>query len=298
MKYAIGIDIGATNTRIAIVDDQGTVVWKKTVPTVKNDLNGLVTQNSNLINEALEIDKEIIEIGIGIPGPVTPKIGFVHVLPNIGMGNFDIAKILHRRFNLPITVMNDANAAAYGEAICGAGKGYRVVQYITLSTGIGGGLVIGGKVYTGKHGFAQEIGNMIIDPSIDKPNTSMNKGSFESWCSGSSLVRMAKNKGFAPKHAGDVFANPACEDIINEWVNHMGMAISNMITLYEPDVFVIGGGLIKSSHYFFDKIIEATKPYTHDGIKPHIIIKMASLGQDSGVIGAGIMALLNKDIWF
>ncbi len=290
MKFVIGIDIGASNIRIGIVDEIATIRFQRQIPTIRDDFDGFMTQVEQLIDIALQQDYDIIGIGIGIPGPVKPQTGYIHVLPNIGIGDFDIKTILETRYPLPVYVTNDANAAAYGEALLGEGKDERVVQYITLSTGIGGGLIIDKKIYTGTHGFAQEIGNMIIDPSAPQPNKSMNKGSFESWCSGKSLVAMAQNIGLYPKHAGEVFTNPDCQTIIIDWITHLSMALANMITLYEPNVFILGGGVMRSSDYFYDRILPEVKKYTFPGIHDQLKIAKAHFGQDSGIIGASMLA--------
>jgi glucokinase len=290
MRYTIGIDIGATQLRGAIVSKDAEIVFSTSVKTIRGNLQALLDQVIELITILLDKKYPIEGIGIGIPGPVKPGTGFVYLLQNIGGANFDIKSPLEEKFHLPVYVNNDANLAAYGEAMVGAGRGYRVVQYITLSTGIGGGLVIDGKIYTGQHGFAQEIGNMIIDRGQPRPNPTMNEGSFESWCSGSSLVRMATAADHQLKDAGDVFKSPEYASIITVWLDHLGMAIANLVNLYEPDIIILGGGLMKSAPLFFERILPEVLKYTFAGIHNNLLIKPASLGQFSGLVGAGVFA--------
>jgi glucokinase len=290
MRYTIGIDIGATQLRGAIVSKDAEIVFSTSVKTIRGNLKALLDQVIELIGVLLSKNYGVEGIGIGIPGPVEPGTGYVHVLQNIGGDHFDIKTPLEEKFHLPVYVNNDANLAAYGEAMVGAGRGYRVVQYITLSTGIGGGLVIEGKLYTGQHGFAQEIGNMIIDHGQPRPNPTMNEGSFESWCSGSSLVRMATDEGLQVQDAGDVLKSPECTSIITTWLDHLGMAIANLVNLYEPDVIILGGGIMKSASLFFERILPEVLKYTFSGIHNNLLIKPASLGQFSGLVGAGIFA--------
>ncbi|MFA5235596.1 MAG: ROK family protein [Bacilli bacterium] len=290
MKYTIGLDIGATQLRGAIISEAAEVLFPTSTKTIRGNPEALLDQVIDLVSTLLGKNYPIEGIGIGIPGPVKPGTGFVYVLQNIGISDFDIKTPLKERFKLPVFVDNDANVAAYGEAMAGAGKGYQVVQYITLSTGIGGGLVIDGKIYTGQHGFAQEIGNMIIDSGQPRPNPSMNEGSFESWCSGSSLVRMARESGFQASNAGDVFSNHECAPIVDVWLNHLGMAIANLININEPDIIILGGGLMKSSTQFFHRILPEVLKHTLSGLQKYLLIKSALLGQNSGLVGAGIIA--------
>ena len=296
MKQAIGIDIGATYIRIAIVNEFGTITSLKTEKTIKNNLDGFINQITNLIKEVLINSQDVSGIGIGIPGPITPYSGYVPVLPNIGLKDFNLIDRLRPLTNLPIVLLNDANAAAYGEAILGSGKGFNLVQYITLSTGVGGGLVYKGQIYSGKHGHAQEIGNMIINLNQPKPNIHMNQGSFEAWCSGSSLIRMAKEIGIEVNHAGQVFSNEKCTDIVNLWIKHLAIAISNLATLYEPDIFILGGGLMQSSSYFLDRLNREIKQYLFGDLEKFIKIAPAQLVQNAGIIGSGL-AIINQNIF-
>ncbi len=289
MKYAIGLDIGATHLRGAIVSESADIVCSSSVPTIRGNLPALLDQVFAMVTDLLSKGHPIEGIGVGIPGPVKPWTGFVYVLQNIGGTDFDMKTPLEERFHLPVYVDNDANVAAFGEAMVGAGQGYHAVQYITLSTGIGGGLVIDGKIYTGQHGFAQEIGNMIIDSGQPRPNPSMNEGSFESWCSGTSLVRMARAAGHQVKDAGDVFNDHECAPIVEVWLNHLGMAIGNLINTIEPDIIILGGGLMKSSASFFHRILPEVLKYTLSVFHKYLLIKPALLGQDSGLIGAGFI---------
>lgn len=289
MKKAIGIDIGATLVRIAFVDEAGHLDGLVCEKTIRNDVAIFLLQIEHLIDNMLAINKEVIGIGIGIPGPVAPHSGYIATLPNIGIGDFDILDYLKHKFDLPITIINDANAAAFGEAHLGAGKGYRIVQYVTLSTGIGGGLIFDGKIYAGINGYAQEVGNTIIDRGQPKPNKTFNRGAFESWCSGSSLMRMAREKGFDPQDAGDVFKEPRCSDIIKTWIDHLAIALGNIVNMYEPQVIILGGGVMKSSDLFFDELKGRVKQYIYPGARKFLLIKKAMLDQYSGLIGAGLL---------
>lgn len=295
MKKAIGFDIGGTYLRAAIVDEQGIIFWQQAQETIKNDKQALLDQIVTMIEQALLFDSDVCGIGIGISGPVTPRSGYVHVLPNVGVADFDIAEHLANYYSLPVHVANDANAAGLAEAILGEGKGHRVVQYVTLSTGVGGGLIIDGHIWTGTHGFAQEIGNMMIAPGQSAPNQSLNEGSFESWCSGAGLIKIAHQNGIFVHTTKEVFERPDCALIIEEWLHHLGIALSNLINIIEPDIIVLGGGIMKSSRHFFDRLIPIVKAHVYRQLAPYIQIKSAKLGQDAGLVGAALLVLSKKD---
>lgn len=295
MAYSIGIDIGGTYVRLGLIASDGKIISQiKEKVTDERTPQGLVSQLVTLFHFLPLNDVSILGVGVGIPGPVKPQSGYVYVLPNLRIEPFDIAKALEAQLHLPIQVTNDANAAAFGEAMLGAGKGYRVVQYVTISTGVGGGLVMDGKLITGRYGFAQEVGNMILSSKGVRPNPAMNPGCWEAFCSGTALVREAKALGIDVAHAGEVFANPTLKSIVDEWVDHMAIALSNMATLYEPDVFVLGGGVMQSSRYFLDALRTKVDDYLLPGLKGHVLILPALLNQDAGLVGAGLLPFYLK----
>ena len=184
MKYAIGIDVGGTNIRIAVVDENGQLhdVYKES--TIATDIESLRKQILSLIKR-IDLSKYKIEgIGIGVPGPVKPD-GTVIYIPNLNIStSFNLKKMIEEETNLPTYVGNDANVAGLAEAFVGNGKGYDVVQYITMSTGIGGGLVMNKKMIIGKNGLAQEIGSMIVKNGGRAPSIFKAKGCIEGEASG------------------------------------------------------------------------------------------------------------------
>ncbi|MGI6735601.1 MAG: ROK family protein [Bacilli bacterium] len=290
-RKAIGIDIGGTTTKAAVVDETGAISYIKEIKTPQNNELGFFRELNNLIENALHHEPEVVALGIGAPGSVTPSTTFVHVLHNLGYRAIDFNEKINEHFNLPIFVANDANVAAYAEALLGSGKDYNVVQYITLSTGVGGGLIINKEMYTGTHGFAQEVGNMIIDGEAPKPNPTMNANSFEACCSGAGLFNAAKR--FAPsiQSIASIFSDSRFSPIKNIWLDNLGKALANLYALYEPDVIILGGGIMNSADKFFDAIVPNVKKYTFTELHPYINIKRATFGPRAGVIGAALFAL-------
>lgn len=294
-KYSVGIDIGATYVRLGILSKDGILMKSiKESVTDQRTTHGLVDQLVSIYNRLPLKDYSITGVGVGIPGPVKPGSGYVYVFPNLQIEAFDVAQALEKRLHLPVKVTNDANAAAFGEALLGAGRGYRAVQFVTISTGIGGGLVLDGKLVTGRHGFAQEVGNMMLTPTGPRPNPSMNPGCWEAYCSGTSLVRQAKEMGISITHAGEVFSNKSLTGLVDTWLDYMAIALANMVTLYEPDVFVLGGGVMKSQALFLDKLQKKINQYLLPGLKGKVLIVPAKLDQDAGLIGAGLLPFCLK----
>ncbi|OQC10429.1 MAG: Fructokinase [Tenericutes bacterium ADurb.Bin087] len=302
LTKVIGLDIGASTMKAAVVDKDGTIYFSKEVATPEKSEFRFTQDINDLLETALFHAPEAIAIGIGVPGIVAPDSTLIHLLPNLGYENIDFTKILRKGITQPVYLLNDANCAAYAEALCGAGADYQVVQYITLSTGVGGGLVINKEVYTGGRGFAQEIGNMMIDAEAPRPNPSMNANSFEACCSGKSLFNHAKRFGTNIHNVASVFMESRFTPIRNVWVENLGKAIANIYTLYDPDVVILGGGVMKSADKFFDDILPAVKKYTFTQLHPHINLKRAAFNETGGMIGAALYALhkhtktISKDV--
>ena len=196
MKYSIGVDIGGTNIRLAVVDEEGNII------SVNKQRTKKMSKPSDLVDQIVELYESVnassynVEgMGVGVPGPVKQSTGYVHVLSNIGLSGFNLKDMLEERLNIKVVVGNDAKVAALAEARLGAGKGEHVVQYVTISTGIGGGLVIDGNLYYSSNGFSQEIGNMNLIKNGRQPNPSMNPGCLEGQCSGTALVSIANYFG-------------------------------------------------------------------------------------------------------
>lgn len=296
MKYALGVDIGGTNIRMAVVSDEGEmvrVIKKRTSPT--KEPADLVEQIVKLYEEIEPQDFQIEGMGIGVPGPVIQETGYVHFLSNLGIDDFNLKQLVEEKLNIKVRVGNDANLAGFAEAMAGRGKGFNVVQYMTISTGIGGGLIVNGRVIGGTNGFAQEIGNMIVDPFNEKKqNDKMAKGSFESLCSGTALVSSAKENGLDVEHAGKVFelalnGNEAAKKIKKDWLLYMGAALSTMYAYIEPDVFVLGGGVMKSSHLFLNELREEIDKHIFPKMRGKIKVEVAHFDQDAGIIGAALI---------
>lgn len=297
MKYSIGIDIGGTNIRIAIVNEKGEIIKVIKEPTNKsNGKDSLLLQIVNLYHQIIENESyKIVGIGIGVPGPINPKDGSVYVIPNLNITDIPLKQFVEEKTKLPVYVGNDANVAGLAEATVGNGKDYKVVQYLTLSTGIGGGLVINKEMVTGHYGFAQEVGSMVIKRGDRRPSIFKAFGCIEGIASGSMLVTIAAEKGLKVNHAGEIFEladknNDIALNLKKEWIENMAAFIGSIVAYMEPDIFVLGGGLMKSSKYFLDELIKKVDDYVFEYLKGKIKIVAAKYDQDAGIIGAAMQA--------
>lgn len=295
MRYSIGIDLGGTNIRVGYIREDGEIQHVVKAATVKAVLvEPLIDQIADLVQQLPPVDYPLAGIGIGVPGPVRASDGFVYVMPNLALYNIPLKHLLEARLGrTPVVVGNDANVAALAEAKSGAGKGFETVQFVTISTGIGGGLVIGDKLMTGSLGYAQEVGNMIVNPNGRKQSEVMNNGAWEAQCSGTALVAQALELGVHVQHAGEVFerahTNPDLAELVRHWTQWMAIALANMVNLYEPDVFVLGGGVMKSKHFFLENLIREVDERVFPGMRGRVKIVSANYNQDAGLIGAGLL---------
>ncbi|WP_252244427.1 MULTISPECIES: ROK family protein [unclassified Clostridium] len=295
MKYYIGIDIGGTNLRAAILDEECNLVDKLKI---SNEVEKGPEYNlDKLILEIKErwSDKEIISVGVGCPGPLDIRSGTILVTPNLRTWEyFKLKEYLENKFDLPVFVNNDANVAGYSEAMVGAGKGAESVYYMTLSTGIGGGFIYKGEIVSGFNSIAAEIGNMIINEDTYK-HSNMNYGGLEGQCSGVNIARISSEIIGGELTTKDVFegaekGNMQLQKMLSEWVINVSKAIANIIVTVDPEVIVLGGSVIINNPSYLNKIKEETQKRVFDGIK--INIKLAEIGDDTGLIGAGLLGKL------
>ncbi|MFC7786808.1 ROK family protein [Rossellomorea sp. GCM10028870] len=293
MTLRIGVDLGGTNIRAALLDEKGTIlrdVREKTEAHV-----GPVRIIAKLISlvERVKGEEQVKGIGIGCPGPLDAKMGTILSPPNLpGWDRISLASIVEEHFQLPVKVDNDANVAAVAEALLGAGAGCESVYYLTVSTGVGGGLVINGKVFQGADGYAGEVGNMIVVPNgISHP--SLNAGALETLASGTAIGLAGAGKGIYGG-AEEVFmeakaGNQAAQTIIDAAIEYLAMAIANLTHAINPEVFVVGGGVMNSEEQVLLPLREKVKGYVYPGLKESVTIVPSQLGSNAGVIGAGFI---------
>ena len=294
MKAVIGIDLGGTNVRVAKVNQLGEILQIESSPSYA--LEGTQKVMDNLISLIKKIDKsDVVGIGIGVPGPVDTRRGVMTMATNLpGFEEYPMAKELEQAFNLPTYVDNDANVAGLAEALVGAGKGEPIVYYVTHSTGVGGALVVDGKVVSGRYGYAGEVGNIILTREGKKQNH-LNIGAAENLFSGTALVKEAQEK-LDPSitSAKSIFdkaneGNLVAIDIIDKMAFNFASLLSAIAHVVDPHVFVIGGGVSKSKDYYFEKMTEYYNGLVHKGMQ-NPTIKRAEL-KEPGIVGAAMLPI-------
>lgn len=295
MKTVIGIDLGGTNVRVAKITADGEILQVVSAPSHALEGPAVVMANMKALIAQIEGLKDCVGIGIGVPGPVDTVQGVMTMATNLpGFENYPMAKELTETFGLPTYLDNDANVAGLAEALVGAGKGSKTIYYITHSTGVGGALVVDGKVVSGRAGYAGEIGNIILTREGEKINH-LNIGAAENLFSGTALIKEAKAKLdpsidsakaiFDRANAGDKVA----QDMVDRMAFNFASMLSAIAHVCDPHMFVIGGGVSKSHAFYFDKIVAYYNGLVHGGMRNPNLVR-ASLSEP-GIIGAAMLPI-------
>lgn len=288
-RYAIGVDIGASKTAIGICDSNGHIITKSTLPTgVPAELP---EQIRALLAEAHFSPEKIRGIGVGAVGPLDLQRGTILDTPNLpAWRGVPIVKILKRAFEVAVVLDNDANAAALAELKFGHRK--KNFIYLTLSTGIGGGIVIDGKLYRGATGNAGEVGHMILESALSAPKCGCGKrGCLEALASGSAIAKCAKTllklKYASAEivsqraHAGDAKARR----IIEEAAFYLGVGLANLSEIFDPELIVLGGGLTKAWALFEKSVKKGLRRYARQAPD----LTLTKLGDDNVLMGAAAL---------
>ena len=300
MKTYIGVDLGGTNVRVALVDEHGTVLQdKKEASEVDKGVPYVIQKIIRLI-ESLDNYENAEGIGMGVPGPVDTVAGKIVVTNNLpGFAGEPLAQMIQDHFKKPTFMDNDVNVAGLGEATLGAGKGKSIVYYITVSTGIGGALMIDGKVIAGKHGHAGELCNIVVDRNREARN-GLAAGALENEASGTAITRKGKELfGDSIEHAGDVFqlaadGNEQALELVDSVAYDLAQGFAATALVIDPEIFVLGGGVMKSKEIFFNRFHNYFKELVFPGMRD-IEFAYAQL-DEPGIVGAAMLPLayINK----
>ncbi|MER9353378.1 ROK family protein [Mesorhizobium sp. M0514] len=310
-KLALAFDLGGTALRGALVESDGRIVAHASAPTLAGAgseavIGQIVALAGTLLREHPQAN--VAGIGVGAPGPLDPKAGIVIAPPTLaGWHDVPLIDILGQHFGLPVRLENDANAAALGEWRFGAGRGSGSLVFVTVSTGIGGGVVADGHIYHGRRGLAAEIGHMTITGEGDRCFCGA-VGCFEAVASGTALGRRA-TRLTAPgdgsllrrlSNDGDVSARHVVEaakagdanalDLIEAEAQWLGIGFTNLLHLYSPDLIVVGGGLSNG----FDLLVPSIRAVIQQRAMPayrDVPVVQAELGDRAGLIGAASLIL-------
>lgn len=310
-KYVFGIDVGGTTVKLGMFDTDGNILDKWEIPTRKENGGEKILPDIAVSIRAKMEEKQIPEnditgVGIGVPGPVDGN-GVVHRAVNLGWGQFDLKKEMTALLGGGIRVEggNDGNVAALGEMWKGGGQGYKNVITITLGTGIGCGIIIGGEIMTGSSGCAGEFGHIHIEDNETEACGCGNFGCLEEYASATGITRLA-NRMLAGTDmdsvlrgqeisAKAVFDAVKAKDelairIAEQFGKYLGKGLSIIAGIINPEIFVIGGGVSKAGEVLFDYIKPPYNKYVFHGCKD-TVFALATLGNDAGIFGAAKMVL-------
>ena len=309
-KYGFGIDVGGTTVKVGFFETSGALLDKWEIKT--NTANGgeaILPDIAKTIEEKLSkegISKDEVQgIGIGVPGPVL-NASVVTRCVNLGWGEIDVAGTLSKIIGLPVKVGNDANVAALGEMWQGGAKGSSNVVMVTLGTGVGGGIIVDGRIVAGANGAGGEIGHLnVCEDELESCNCGQH-GCLEQYASATGVVRMAKRKlakttdetslkKFDDLTAKDVFDEAKAGDkvaleIVDEVCEILGKTLGKIACVVNPEVFVIGGGVSKAGQILIDTVKKYYVPNTFTSCKD-ARFELASLGNDAGMYGCMCLML-------
>lgn len=316
--YYIGVDLGGTNIAIGIVDENGTILRKGSVPTkAQREPDEIIKDMAELAKklcaeQGISVD-DVEYAGIAAPGTADSSTGIIVYSNNIHMLNYPIAaKFTEFSGIKKVYIENDANAAAKGEVACGAAKNHKNSIMITLGTGVGGGIVIDGKIYSGFNFAGAELGHMVIEYN-GRPCTCGRLGCWEAYSSATGLINMTKEKmnecpdsimwemcGDVSKASGRTAfdamrkGDKAASEVVDMYIAYLGAGIVNMINIFQPEVLVIGGGVCNEKEYLtkpLQAIVDREQYSRNNPEELKTKVKIAELGNDAGIIGAAMLGI-------
>lgn len=294
----IGVDIGGTNIRVGLITRDLKLVNKEIAMTSKFHNEGEFFQYIRKAIERVDPEREARKIGFALPAPWNEgmeKFSDSTNLPLLENVNVDEIKASFSDYELYFE--NDVNVIAILESDFGAAKGIRNSIYITVSTGIGGGLIINNMIYRGTHGYAGEVGSMIISDE-NKNHFTLYNGTLESLCSGKALEEESIKlfgKGATAKLLFEHFhdGNPDAIKVVEAWVDYFSSAIASLMQIVDPEIFVLGGAVILHNQWLVEELINSTRNKVFEQLKDKVNLVISEFGLDAGMIGAGYHSVKN-----
>ena len=311
--YYLGIDLGGINIAAAVVDESGHILGRDSRPTphapgevVADHMAAAARAAAGQAGVSLE---EIASVGVGSPGAIDPQAGLVINWYNLGFDHVPLSALLAQRLGLEVFLENDANAAALGEYAAGAGKGSASMVAITLGTGVGGGAVLGGKLYTGFNYAGMEVGHFVLEYN-GRPCKCGRQGCFESYCSATALIKRTREEmqrhpdsllwqaagGSLDRVEGrtsfDAMAqgDPVAKAVVDEYASYLGCGVASLVNILQPEVFCIGGGVANAGETLLAPVraIVEREDYARNSLRRCRVVR-AQLGNDAGIIGAALL---------
>ena len=318
--YRIGIDLGGTNIAAGLVDENYKIIAKASVPTApERGAEAIVADMALLCRKLCTSNNielsDIASVGIASPGAIDSAEGKVKYANNLPFSNLPITAMLAEQIGIKdVRVENDANAAAWGEAVAGAAKGAKNSVMITLGTGVGGGIIIDGKVYSGFNGIAGELGHVVIEYNGRRCSCGR-RGCWEAYSSATGLINMTKEKLSECENTGrktimtelvrqkgkvsgltafDAMrhGDEAGKEVVDMYLGYLACGLANMVNIFQPEVISIGGGVSNEGQSLVDAIVPLIRKEQYGGsLTPLTDIRIAKLGNDAGIIGAALLSI-------
>ncbi len=310
-RFFVGIDLGGTNIAVGVCDENGNILGrakKKThAPRPYNEIFDDMAECAKLACESACLDFQAIEsVGIGAPGAIDIKNGIIERSENLGIDNAPIVSYMEEKLKKKVYIENDANAAAWGEYLVGAGKDCNSMVMVTLGTGVGGGIIENGRILSGAYGMGAEIGHMVIASGGEKCNCDR-RGCFEAYASATALVRQTKKamlenpdsemwklvngnidlvNGLTAFKATDAVA----KKVVENYLFYLSEGVVNIVNLLQPELICIGGGISHEGEKIIVPVIKAVKEFSYArNSAKQTKIALASLRNDAGIIGAALL---------
>ena len=317
--YHLGIDLGGTNIAVGVVDENFKIVgrgkMKTNAPRPADEIcDDMATAVKMAVENAGLTMDDIDTIGIGAPGSINPHTGMIAVSNNLQFEKVPMGPMLKERLGRDVFIENDASAAAYGEFLAGAGRGTQDMVAITLGTGVGGGIIIGGKLFSGSNLAGGELGHTVIVQGGEQC-TCGRKGCWEAYASATGLIKLTKASMEANPNSkmwelcdGDInnasgrtaydgmrADDEAAKEVVKKYEDYVACGITNMVNIFQPEVLCIGGGISKEGDTLLAPIVEVVdaERFTKN-VEKQTVVKIAELGNDAGIIGAAYIHKLYR----
>lgn len=310
---SIGIDVGGTGIKIGVVSEEGQLLATTSFQTKLEDgwekqIADMATAAKALLFDAGFADGDVSRIGVGVPGLADQKTGEVVFCTNLGWSHVPFRSEFQKHWDKSVWIDNDATVAGLAESVAGVSAGTDSSVFLTLGTGVGGGIVIHGRVWSGFHGTGSEIGHMILQAD-GVPCTCGNRGCIERYCSATAIIRMAKEE--LPNYPNSL-VNAKCNNdpeavnakmvidaarekdplgmlVFDRYVRFLGQAVASIMNFLDPEVIVLGGGVSRAGDFLLDAVRESASHYVLFKGMPYSRVELARLGADAGMIGAAML---------
>jgi glucokinase len=312
-RETIGVDLGGTKMAVGVVDSEQHIHYEGKESSIGLSEDMLVEDLGRELEEAVQARPDVVSAGLGIPATIDHDRGVAIQAVNLEISDVPLRDLMRERIGLPVFIDNDANVAALAEHLFGAGRGAQNVVMLTIGTGIGGGLVLGGEIYRGSTGGAAELGHIVVEEDgLPCQGNCPNRGCVETYASGTALAR--EGKAAAEREPDSALGKALAEgpilgrtvtdlaakgdalatDVVDDAGRHLGVALASLANIFDPDVIVIGGGVAAAGELLIGPARKELEARALDPMN-RTPVKLAELGPEAGMIGAAAMALIELD---